>query len=199
MSQARKALPDLDSQSMAMLAQAGIDSRAQLEALGAVGTYLEVRAAGEKPGLAFLFSIHGALTGELPRKISVQDKRDLVRELEFMGDVLDVSHSEVEKRHPDYEKIYEIVKRIPKGRVATYGQVARLAGLPGRARQVGYALNKTPDGRRLPWQRVVNAQGRVSLRGRGKSEQQELLEEEGVQFDDTGRIALKRYQWQPAL
>ena len=83
-----------------------------------------------------------------------------------------------------YQRIYSVVWRIPKGRVATYGQVARLAGIPGHARQVGYALNALPDGTRVPWQRVINAQGRVSLRGSPGWEgyQQHLLEAEGVLF-----------------
>lgn len=63
-----------------------------------------------------------------------------------------------------YERIYAVVKRIPRGRVATYGQVADLAGLHGHARQVGYALHATPAHVRIPWQRVVNSKGEISLR-----------------------------------
>jgi len=63
-----------------------------------------------------------------------------------------------------YQRIYGTIRLIPRGRVATYGQIAELAGLPGHARQVGYALHALPDGSDVPWQRVVNVQGRVSPR-----------------------------------
>jgi methylated-DNA-protein-cysteine methyltransferase-like protein len=98
-----------------------------------------------------------------------------------------------------YERIYAVVRRIPRGRVATYGQVASLAGLPGRARQVGYALHALPDGDRVPWHRVINAQGRVSPRAAPGWDdvQRQFLEKEGVRFDDAGRASLGRYQWQP--
>jgi methylated-DNA-protein-cysteine methyltransferase-like protein len=92
------------------------------------------------------------------------------------------------------------VARIPRGRVATYGQVASLAELPRQARLVGYAMHGLPGGSRLPWHRVVNAQGRVSARSEpGPSEglQRHLLEEEGVVFDLSGRIDLRRYRWRP--
>ena len=64
----------------------------------------------------------------------------------------------------NYRRIYAVVRRIPRGRVASYGQVARLAGLPGHARQVGYAMHALPAGTTVPWHRVVNAQGAVSRR-----------------------------------
>ena len=63
-----------------------------------------------------------------------------------------------------YQRIYAVVRQIPEGRVATYGQVASLAGLAGQARQVGYALHALPDGTAVPWHRVVNASGGISLR-----------------------------------
>jgi methylated-DNA-protein-cysteine methyltransferase-like protein len=95
-----------------------------------------------------------------------------------------------------FEGIYAVVMRIPKGRVATYGQVARIAGLPRRDRLVGYALSALERGR-VPWHRVVNAQGRISGRGEPlfEDEQRGLLEREGVVFTRSGRIPLKRYQW----
>ncbi len=65
---------------------------------------------------------------------------------------------------PTYARIYAVVRRIPRGRVATYGQIAELAGLPGHARQVGYALHALPDGTAVPWHRVLNARGALSLR-----------------------------------
>lgn len=95
--------------------------------------------------------------------------------------------------------IYEVVKRIPPGRVATYGQVAALAGLPGHARQVGYALFALEEGSEVPWQRVINARGEVSPRSEPGWDgyQRHLLEEEGVRFDVRGRIDLEIYRWEP--
>jgi methylated-DNA-protein-cysteine methyltransferase related protein len=100
-----------------------------------------------------------------------------------------------------YQLIYSVVRRIPRGRVATYGQVATLAGLTGHARQVGYALNALPDGSVVPWHRVVNAAGRISARGTpgGELVQQLLLEKEGVRLDARGRIPLDRLRWQPRI
>lgn len=96
-----------------------------------------------------------------------------------------------------YSRIYAVVRRIPRGRVASYGQVAALAGLHGRARQVGYALHALPDGTRVPWHRVINAAGRVSRRAVPGAElsQRMLLQREGVRFGAGGRIALARYGW----
>jgi methylated-DNA-protein-cysteine methyltransferase related protein len=89
-----------------------------------------------------------------------------------------------------YAKIYAAVRRIPRGRVASYGQVARMAGLPGRARQVGYAMYALPAGSKVPWHRVVNAQGKVSRRRVPGAEltQRMLLERERVRFGSAGRI-----------
>lgn len=98
-----------------------------------------------------------------------------------------------------HKQIYSLVRRIPKGRVATYGQIARLAGYPRHARQVGYALAGLRDQCDVPWHRVVNAQGTISLRRRRgyESFQRLLLEEEGIEFDENDCISLKRYQWRP--
>lgn len=98
-----------------------------------------------------------------------------------------------------YQRIYAVVRRIPRGKVASYGQIARAAGLPGRARQVGYAMYALPAGTRVPWQRVVNAQGRVSRRRVPGAElsQRMLLEQEGIRFGPGGRIPLGRYGWRP--
>jgi methylated-DNA-protein-cysteine methyltransferase-like protein len=100
-----------------------------------------------------------------------------------------------------YARIYAVVRRIPKGRVATYGQVAELAGLPRAARQVGYAMAALRPGTRVPWQRVVNARGQVSERAAPGAEalQRVLLEREGVRFDDAGRVPFARYGWQPRV
>jgi methylated-DNA-protein-cysteine methyltransferase-like protein len=102
-------------------------------------------------------------------------------------------------RHESYERIYAVVRRIPRGRVATYGQVAELAGLGGHARQVGYALHRAPDAGGLPWHRVINAAGRVSRRAEPGSDylQRDLLEREGLHFGEGDRIDLERYRWRP--
>ena len=101
------------------------------------------------------------------------------------------------------ERVWTTVKRIPRGKVATYGQIAALIGMSRHARQVGYALAATPENRQIPWHRVINAQGRVSLRLKhwesGSDELQRiLLEAEGVTFDSTGRVDLKRFRWKSA-
>lgn len=97
-----------------------------------------------------------------------------------------------------YERIWRLVRRIPRGRVATYGQVAGLAGIPRGARQVGYALHALPDATSVPWHRVLNARGCISVRSGGASVTQLLrLEREGVRFDPGGRTNLSRFQWKP--
>ncbi len=96
-----------------------------------------------------------------------------------------------------YQRIYAWVRKIPRGRVATYGQVARLARLAGQARQVGYAMHALPEGTAVPWQRVINTRGEVSLRRTPGAEltQRLRLEREGIRFNTRGRIDLTRYQW----
>ncbi len=104
--------------------------------------------------------------------------------------------------------VYELVRSIPKGRVMTYGGIAKFIPPPAgmawtayasvRARWVGYAMAACPED--VPWQRVINAQGRVSKRpGLEPGFQRHLLEEEGVIFDEKGRVDLKRYAWEPSL
>jgi methylated-DNA-protein-cysteine methyltransferase-like protein len=100
-------------------------------------------------------------------------------------------------RDPE-ERIYRAVMRIPPGRVATYGQIARLAGMPRHHRQVGRALRHLLDDGLVPWHRVVDASGRISPRsedGTTEARQLRLLEEEGVVFDPAGRVPLARFQW----
>lgn len=99
-----------------------------------------------------------------------------------------------------YHRIYHVVRQVPRGRVVTYGQVAHLAGLGGHARQVGYALHSLPEGSDVPWQRVINARGEVSPRSAPgwDAVQRRLLEEEGVAFDDRGRVDLERFRWEEA-
>jgi methylated-DNA-protein-cysteine methyltransferase-like protein len=98
------------------------------------------------------------------------------------------------------ERIYAEVRRVPRGKVATYGQIAWLAGLEGQARQVGYAMAAVPASSAIPWHRVINAQGRISMRSEGPGGtiiQRQLLEREGVAFDEGGRVALARFGWKP--
>lgn len=96
-----------------------------------------------------------------------------------------------------YSRIWSTVRRIPKGRVSTYGRIAALARLPGHARQVGYALHALIAGTAVPWQRVVNAKGEISRRsgGGGNVTQRILLEREGISFNSRGRIDLGKYGW----
>jgi methylated-DNA-protein-cysteine methyltransferase-like protein len=98
-----------------------------------------------------------------------------------------------------YVRFYEVIRQIPEGCVVTYGQIAILAGFPGRARQVGYALNALQDDT-IPWHRVINAQGMISRRADPVFEtiQRQLLEAEGIRFDENGRVPLDIFQWTPA-
>ena len=97
-----------------------------------------------------------------------------------------------------YHRYSGVVRRIPRGRGTTYGTVSRLAERPGHARQVGYAMAAVPDGSDVPWQRVINAKGEISARGGGSPGgriQRRLLEDEGVVFDDAGRVDLDAFGW----
>lgn len=97
-----------------------------------------------------------------------------------------------------YQNVRDVIKRIPQGKVATYGQIASLAGNHRAARQVGWILHSSSNKERLPWHRVINAQGRISLQTQNGYEVQKLLlEDEGVRFDEHGRISLKHYLWNP--
>ena len=99
-----------------------------------------------------------------------------------------------------YQQIYNVIRQIPHGYVATYGQIARLAGLLGQARMVGYALHRTPDGLDLPWHRVINSRGTISFPPTEVSYdvQRGLLESEGIVFNGE-YIDLNRYQWNPEI
>ena len=97
-----------------------------------------------------------------------------------------------------YEQYYAVVRQIPRGRVTTYGTVATVAGRPGRARQVGYAMAAIPEGADVPWQRVINAKGEISERKGGtafENIQRVLLEAEGVEFNAQRRVDLERFGW----
>ncbi|MGB3612319.1 MAG: MGMT family protein [Elainellaceae cyanobacterium] len=109
----------------------------------------------------------------------------------------------VESAMSSYNAIYHVVRQIPQGSVATYGQIADLAGLPGQARLVGYALRRVdiPESD-IPWHRVINVKGEISysaLRRGGDYLQRSLLEEEGIEFTPTGKVDFKRYLWRPLL
>lgn len=97
---------------------------------------------------------------------------------------------------PLYQTIYRIVRRIPEGRVMTYGQIGKMVGCT--ARTVGFSMAALHGASDVPWQRVINSQGKVSPRvdGEGNILQRDLLEIEGFHFDRYGRIDLERYRWQ---
>jgi len=97
-----------------------------------------------------------------------------------------------------YLLIWRTVTRIPRGKVASYGTVARLSGLPRRARLAGYALHHVPGGSGIPWHRVINAGGKISLPGKRGEEQERLLIGEGVVFS-RGRIDMKRFEWRVGI
>jgi methylated-DNA-protein-cysteine methyltransferase related protein len=105
-----------------------------------------------------------------------------------------VSDGVAGRRGRSYITIWRAVKRIPRGRVSTYGVIARLAGLPKQARLVGYALHALPEGADVPWQRVVNAKGAISLPPVAARRQKALLTAEGIRFSSE-RIPLGTYGW----
>lgn len=97
---------------------------------------------------------------------------------------------------------YSIIRKVPRGRVATYGQIAKLAGLPKHSRHVGVALRNLPEGSRVPWHRIVNGKGEIATRLANfardcESEQYGRLLDEGIEFEANGRISLRRFQWKP--
>ena len=99
-----------------------------------------------------------------------------------------------------YRRIYAAVRLVPAGRVATYGDIAALAGLPGQARLVGYALHALPPHSTVPWHRIINARGGLSLERSGPGgglAQRFLLEAEGIAFEASGRVPLARYRYAP--
>ena len=97
---------------------------------------------------------------------------------------------------PIYEEIYEVVRQVPPGKVATYGQIAKIVGYC-TPRMVGYAMAALPHGMEVPWQRVINHKGEVSTRSRGDGalRQRRLLRAEGIQFDQRGRVNFKKFRW----
>lgn len=96
--------------------------------------------------------------------------------------------------NPFTHAVIENILKIPKGRISTYGRIAELSGNPRAARQVSRILSTMSDKYKLPWYRVINSQGRLSLKpGMGYEEQRQLLEAEGIEFDLHGNIDLRRY------
>ena len=95
-----------------------------------------------------------------------------------------------------YEQVYQAVRRIPPGKVATYGQIAKIVGRC-TARMVGYAMAALPRETGVPWQRVINHKGEISTRSRGDGalRQRRLLQKEGVRFDSKGRVNLRKTRW----
>ncbi|MBU2898014.1 MGMT family protein [Vibrio pectenicida] len=94
-------------------------------------------------------------------------------------------------------QIFAVIHQIPCGKVTTYGEIAKLAGYPGYARHVGKALGNLPQGSTLPWFRVINSQGKISLKGEDLVRQRELLITENIDVTLDGRVSLKKYRWQP--
>ena len=96
-----------------------------------------------------------------------------------------------------FAHIFYVIARIPEGSITTYGEVARMAGFPGYARHVGKALSRLPEGSKLPWHRVINSQGRISLQGDDLLRQKEKLVAEGIAVSPQGKINLRQYRWHP--
>lgn len=97
--------------------------------------------------------------------------------------------------------VYAMVKKVPKGKVATYGQIAALVGHPRHSRHVGFALSSLPARIKIPWHRIINSAGRISLRLRhwdsGSDDLQRiLLESEGVTFSPDGKVSLRKFRWE---
>ncbi|MEZ2574513.1 MULTISPECIES: MGMT family protein [Buttiauxella] len=93
------------------------------------------------------------------------------------------------------QRVYQIIAAIPEGCVTTYGDVARLAGSPRAARQVGGVLKRLPEGSKLPWHRVVNRHGTISLTGSDLQRQRQALLSEGIMVSGDGKIEMERYRW----
>ncbi|WP_159738348.1 DNA base-flipping protein [Vibrio atypicus] len=94
-------------------------------------------------------------------------------------------------------QIFAVIHQIPPGKVTTYGEIAKMAGYPGYARHVGKALGNLPKGSKLPWHRVINSQGKISLKGEDLVRQRTLLIEEDVEVTMDGKVRLRKHKWQP--
>lgn len=97
-----------------------------------------------------------------------------------------------------YQRVVKLIKSIPEGKVATYGQIAEYAGNRRAAREVSYILHSSSEKESLPWQRVISSKGRISMNpGRGYELQKQLLQDEGVVFDEEDRVDFDKFLWQP--
>ncbi|ASA54849.1 hypothetical protein BSQ33_03315 [Vibrio gazogenes] len=94
-------------------------------------------------------------------------------------------------------QVFTVIHQIPAGKVSTYGDVAKMAGYPGYARHVGKALGQLPKGSTLPWFRVINSKGEISLSGPDYERQRAELVAEGIPISSRGKISLRSYRWQP--
>ncbi|OCH76417.1 MGMT family protein [Vibrio breoganii] len=94
-------------------------------------------------------------------------------------------------------KVFAVVHQIPLGMVSTYGDIAKFSGYPGYARQVGAILSNLPEGSSLPWHRVINSKGEISLKGEDLQRQKSRLVEEGIVFSAAGKVKLRQFRWQP--
>jgi len=97
-----------------------------------------------------------------------------------------------------YQRVIDIIKNIPEGKIATYGQIATYAGNPRAARQVSFILHSSSEKENLPWHRVINSKGSISLKpGHGYELQKQMLKKEGITFKENDCIDLKRFLWIP--
>ncbi|WP_114784301.1 MGMT family protein [Vibrio tetraodonis] len=94
-------------------------------------------------------------------------------------------------------QIFAVIHQIPCGKVTTYGEIAKLAGYPGYARHVGKALGNLPKDSTLPWFRVINSQGKISLKGENLARQRALLMAEDIEVSCEGKLSLRKYRWHP--
>ena len=98
-----------------------------------------------------------------------------------------------------HRKIIAVIAMVPKGKVASYGQVAKLAGYPGYARQVVWALHSSSKKHQLPWHRIINSQGKIGLTDEHRNRQKLLLEKEGIEVDAYGKVDLNEFAWKPVI
>lgn len=103
----------------------------------------------------------------------------------------------IEKKPSFTQMVKRIIKMIPPGKVSTYGQIAAYAGDPRGARQVSWILHSSSRKNNLPWHRIINSKGQISLRGSGHEMQKALLEKEGIRFDEEESVDLNEYLWHP--
>jgi methylated-DNA-protein-cysteine methyltransferase-like protein len=106
----------------------------------------------------------------------------------------------IEPTSPRHRKIIAVISMVPKGKVASYGQIAKLAGFPGQARQVVWTLHSSSKKYKLPWHRIINSQGKIGIADENyRNRQKLLLQKEGVEVDASGKVSLKICAWKPAV